>query len=246
MNARVGLLLIALLVVCSAQLGVAHSTELNIKESNLRNLEMDEQKFLQNIGGDGHLSFRGLELRRDQACAISMDLTFSEPMSRAAVFEVFWHTAGSGFSERHKAAFLINQKDTHQSQRFIVPLCKLFHYSGNINQPAGQKSIAGIRIDYPSNRTIAIRFDSLQLLDAVQTNTLLLQRPAGVKFLEPYERLSPAAFTSMDVVLPKLFFAFEEGLNRLWQDKAFLIFWLLLICLLFALILRSVLRQDAL
>ncbi|MFT5137701.1 MAG: hypothetical protein ACI8XV_002743, partial [Arenicella sp.] len=37
---------------------------------DIKNLQFDEQGFLRNTSSDGYFTFRGLDLRRDQACAI--------------------------------------------------------------------------------------------------------------------------------------------------------------------------------
>lgn len=208
-----------------------------------KNLEVDQQGFMRNIGSDGYFTFRGLDLRRDLGCAIRMDMEFDKPMSRPGLFEVFWHEPNAGFRESLKAFVLINQADTLERKVFVIPLCKLFHYSGNINKAHLQAAVAGLRFDYPSNKDIGIKFHSIKFIDAQKTLSLLSEAPANTVILEPYERLSPEAATSLDVIVPKLFFIFEEGLSRLWVDKGFLFFWLLMILGLKLLILRSFLRK---
>jgi len=61
--------------------------------------------------------------------------------------------------------------------------------------------------------------------------------------LVPYERIAGHSATSLDVVIPKLIFSFEEGLSRLKGDIPFFVFWLFLIVLLKWLILMSYVRQ---
>lgn len=209
----------------------------------IKNLEIDEQGFIHNINSDGYFTFRDLDLRRDQACAIRLDMEFDKPMSRPGLFEVFWHEPKAGFRESLKAFVLINPADTAERTVFVIPLCKLFHYSGNINKAHLQAGVAGLRLDYPSNKDIGVKFHSIEFLDAQKMLSLLSEAQANTVILEPYERLSPAAATSLDVLVPKLFFIFEEGLSRLWVDKGFLFFWLLLIVGLKLLILRSYLRK---
>ena len=210
---------------------------------DIKNLQLDEQGFIRNTSSDGYFTFRGLDLRRDQACAIRLDMEFDKPMSRPGLFEVFWHEPDAGFRESLKAFVLINPADTAERKVFVIPLCKLFHYSGNINKAHLQAAVAGVRIDYPSNKDIGVKFHSIEFLDAQTMLSLLSEAPANTVILEPYERLSPEAATSLDVIVPKLFFIFEEGLSRLWIDKGFLFFWLLLIVALKLLILRSYLRK---
>ncbi len=207
------------------------------------NLKVDEQGFMRNTNSDGYFTFRDLDLRRDQACAMRLDMEFDKPMSRPGLFEVFWHEPKAGFRESMKGFVLINPADTAERKVFVIPLCKLFHYSGNINKAHLQAAVAGVRLDYPSNKNIGVKFHSIEFLDAQKMLSLFSEAPSNTVILEPYERLSPSAATSLDVLVPKLFFIFEEGLSRLWIDKGFLFFWLLLIVALKLLILRSYLRK---
>ena len=85
---------------------------------------------------------------------------------------------------------------------------------------------------------------SIELLAGLPDKKLITAGAENIRLLEPYERIDPRAFTSLDVVLPKLYFAAQEGAHRLWQDKAFLIFWLLLIGGFKLLIIRSYLRKN--
>lgn len=207
-------------------------------------LEIKAGGFMRNTGSDSYFTFRDLNVRRELACAIKMDLEFAEPMYRPGLFEVFWHnTEGGGFRESLKAFFIVNQEDSKSRKEFIIPLCKLFHYSGNMNNPTLQSMLGGLRIDYPSNKDISIKLHSIELLDAQQMMDLLSNTPDNLVILEPYERLHPGPATSLDVMVPKLLFIFEEGLSRLWVDKGFLFTWLLLILALKILILRSFLRK---
>ena len=127
------------------------------------NLKVDEQGFMRNTNSDGYFTFRDLDLRRDQACAMRLDMEFDKPMSRPGLFEVFWHEPKAGFRESMKGFVLINPADTAERKVFVIPLCKLFHYSGNINKAHLQAGVAGLRLDYPSNKDIGIKFHSIEL-----------------------------------------------------------------------------------
>jgi hypothetical protein len=207
------------------------------------NIEITEQGFLRNKGSDGYLIFDNLNVRRDQACAIKMAIEFKNPMLRPGLFEIFWHAPGSGFNERQKAFVIVSHADTDEQTTFIIPLCKMYHYSGNLNNPRGQSKVAALRLDFPTNRTIALKLHSLQLLNAQQMRTQLQSTAKGSVILEPYERIRAESFLSFDVALPKLYFAIEEGWSRLQVDISFLLFWLGLILALVMLIVRSLIRQ---
>lgn len=209
-----------------------------------KDLQFNASGFISNTGSDSYFSFRDMSVRRDLACAIKLDMEFAEPMKRPGLFEVFWHgTEGGGFRESLKAFFIVNQEDSKSRKEFIIPLCKLFHYSGNMNNPSLQSMLGGLRIDYPSNKDISIKFHSIELLDAQQMMNSLSNAVDNSVILEPYERLHPGPATSFDVIVPKLFFIVEEGLLRLWVDKSFLFTWLLLIAALKILMLRSFIKK---
>lgn len=227
-------------------LSPAAANRLDIANAQLHNLTATADGFLANVGSDGYLTFRGLDLRRDQACGITLDLEFRTPLERPGIFEFFWRSAEQGFAEQRKAFVIINQADTLERHKFMIPLCKLYHYSGNLNLPERQARIEGLRLDYPANKDIELKFHAIDLLSAVEMNELIRSRTLDPLILEPYERVSANSFTSFDVALPKFYFAFEEGLHRLGRDKAFLVVWLVMIIGLLLLMLRSVLRQKRL
>lgn len=242
------LILFAACVVTGAALALneQNTTPLSAAQAQMRNLQVTDQGFIANTGTDGYLIFSGLEISRDQACGITLDIEFKLAMPRPGIFDIFWRSSKQGFSEQRKAFVLINQSDTKTRQQFMIPLCKLYHYSGNLNQPDRQALIHALRIDYPANKEIALKFHSIGLIDAETMTEQLQQRRQGIVILEPYERVSYRSFTSFDVALPKLYFAFEEGLHRVSMDKKFLFVWLLMIASLMALMLRSVLRKERL
>ena len=208
----------------------------------LKNLESEGNGFLFNTTTDGYLVLDQLSSARDQACGLLVDIEFSQPMFRAGIFDIFWRGEQQGF-HRHRSAFvIINRSWSEQRNRYLIPLCKLYSYSGNLNRPLLQNPIEALRLDYPSNKDLSLKFHQIEIINAVALEKLI-KNPGDTIILEPYERLGGASFTSLDVVFPKIFFAFEEGLKRFWQDKAFLIFWLILIVGLKLLILRSILAQ---
>ncbi len=221
----------------------SQAIELEIDQSNLRNLVVDGDGFIKNTTGDGYLSFRDLTLSRAQACAIRLDLEFKSPMIRPAIFEVFWHAPDQGSSEKKKSFVIIHQDDTTERREYVIPLCKLYHFSGNLNQGQRQGAIAGLRFDYPTKRTTEIKFHSISTLNGDELLSLIEQSDSNISMLEPYERIDARSFTSLDVILPKLFFAFEQGLKRLSYDKVFTFSWLLMMLSILVLIVRSYLRQ---
>lgn len=208
----------------------------------LKDLSGDEQGFLANTSTDGFLVMGGLDLPRQQACYLLLELEFKQPMFRPGMFEIFWAVTPNAFSEAQKARVMLSHKDTNQANTFVVPLCKLYGFSGNLSAPHYQQNIVGLRLDYPMNRDIAIKISRFELLsnDALQE---LMQDTEWV-VLEPFERLSGGAFRSFDVVIPKVFFGVEDGLKRLGQDWPFLVFWLLLILSAIGLLIRGLPRQS--
>lgn len=235
---------LCLLICCCVVAGPAFSVSLQLGQAQMHNVERDDQGYIRNQTNDGYVTFRDLNLSRDQACAIKMDLEFKHAMLRPGIFEVFWHGPNDGFSEKKKAFVVINHKDTRQRKTYIIPLCKLFHFSGNINQSIRQGQIAGLRLDYPAKRTTDIKFHSIETVNSNELAILISESRPNMRLLEPYERINAKSFTSLDVILPKLYFAFEDGLKRLSYDKAFTFIWILMMFSLLVLILRSVLRQQ--
>ena len=219
---------------------------LDLEQAQMRNLERDPQGYIRNQNNDGFITFRQLKLSREQACAIKIDLEFKQAMFRPGIFEIFWHAPNEGFSEQNKAFVIINHRDSQKRKSYVIPLCKLFHFSGNINRSQGQGPIAGLRIDYPAKRITEIKFHSIETMTSDELFTLIKQADPQIRVLEAYERVNAKSFTSFDVIVPKLFFAYEEGLKRLTYDKVFTFVWLLMMFSLLVLIVRSVLRQQRL
>lgn len=207
-----------------------------------KDLVTDTLGYISNTTGDGYLVLNNINLNRAQMCGLQISLEFKETPQRATVFDLYWRTAQTGFSESQKSFFMINQKEAANKNTYIVPLCKLFSFSGNLNQPLQQANIIALRFDYPPNKDIALRIENIQFLDS-ETLSRESYGASEVIIVEPYERVSADSFTSLDVIIPKLIFAFEEGLKRLSSDVPFLIFWLVLIFLLKGLILLSYTRQ---
>lgn len=219
---------------------VAYSFAPSMSDARLKDLEFDEQGYLTNTSSDGFAVFDGFNISRDQACGLSLSLSFKKALSRPVLFDVYWRTARLGFSEAQKGFFLINQTDTRTPTTFIVHLCKLYNFSGNLNQPLHQENLTALRLDFPPNKNLSIKIDSIELLDSASIPQLSSEQ---IKMVEPYERIPARSFTSFDVVLPKLTLIFEHGLQRLAGDLVFLIIWLLSIVLLTSIILRSFIRQ---
>ena len=208
----------------------------------LKDFDEDEFGYLRNTGSDSFLIINNLDLTRQQACNLHLEMHFQEALFRPAVFEVFWAINNHGFMESQKGFFIINQAHTAATHSFVVPLCKLYHFSGNLNRPDYQRNITGLRLDYPGNKFVSVKFNTIELLSNEQAKQLFEQNKDAIK-VEPYERVAARAFTSLDAILPKLVFTFEDGLARLSVDKGFLITWLLLIAGLLFLLLRSFRRS---
>ena len=209
---------------------------------HLRDFEEDAQGFLTNTGNDSFIVIDNLDLPRQQACNLLLSLDFKETFERPGLFELFWSVKTGVFRERQKGRFIINQSDTTQANSFLIPLCKLYNFSGNLNVPDYQRNITGFRLDYPGNKKVSIRFNTIAFLSTTQANEFLKNN--DVITLEPYERVNGQSFTSLDSIIPKILFAFEDGLKRLTIDKGFLIFWLLVIASLIFLLLRSFLTSS--
>lgn len=207
----------------------------------LNDLQTDTLGFMQNTSGDGFLVLNDISLNRAQMCGLLLTIEFKDAPFRASLFDVYWRTSKSGFSESQKGFFVVNEKDAIGKNTYLIPLCKLYGFSGNLNQPQNQANITSIRIDYPPNKTLALRFDEIRFVDS--RTTIEMAGDDAVIVIEPYERMEGRSFTSLDVIVPKLIFAFEEGLKRLTKDVPFLVFWLLLIIALKGLILWSYVRQ---
>lgn len=189
----------------------------------LKDLIANEQGYLQNTSSDGFLVFKGLNKPRANACGLLVDAEFSEAPLSPFVMEIFWSTERHGFTERQKTFFVVKRDLDKKQQRFIVPLCKLYLYSGNLNVPAWQGNITSIRLDYPPDRDLAIKFNEFRLINHAETF-----EQDGLHY-EPIERVNTAALLSLDVLLTKFILINKEGMQRLLADKAFLIVWVLMI-----------------
>lgn len=206
-------------------------------------LETDLDGYLRNTSSDSYFVIDDLDLSREQSCGLSFRMSFRKPLDKPTIFDIYWRTAKLGFSEANKAFFIVNNVDSTLPTDYIVPLCKLHGFSGNVNKSALQENISSIRLDYPSDKFISVKFDNLELIDSKAVSLISKSSSDEIKFLEPYERVSASAFTSLDVVIPKLFFSFEHGIKRLGSDVGFLVFWLLLLGLLMFLLIRSLMRE---
>ena len=202
-----------------------------------RYMDIDESGYVSNTTSDSYLILNGFDLPRDQACFIVIDAEFKEPMFRPGLFEAFWAVNPGAFSEKQKARFLISHKNTHSRTMFIVPLCKLYNFSGNLDSPHHQRNIVGLRLDYPMNRTVGLKIRRLDLIGLKELK--MLEQESEIVELEAFERLSGNSFTSLDVVVPKIYFALESGWKRLSQDLLFLGVWLALIFGLLFLLIRG-------
>lgn len=208
----------------------------------LTNLAVDDQGFTYNTSSDGFISMGGFDLPRSQACNLLLDFDFKEPMFRPGLFEVFWASDPGAFGEQQKARFLISHKHTSKPTLFVIPLCKLYSYSGNLNQPHHQRNIVGLRLDYPMNRVISIKLNQIRLYSNAEFAKFeQTQQRNGVTIipLEPFERLSGTDFRSFDVAIPKVYFGIENGLSRMTNDLPFLLFWGLILLLFIILFVRS-------
>lgn len=239
MRNLVGLTICAFILFSSASMAFTQSEQFSDYE--LKDLQSDQQGFIQNTSGDGFLVLNNIDLNRAEMCGLSMIMEFKEPPFRATVFDLYWRTAQTGFSESQKGFFIVNEKDARFKNSYAIPLCKLYNFSGNLNQPQNQANITSFRIDFPPNKTVAVRFETIRFVDSFALSQLMSIDEGVV--LEPYESVSGRSFTSLDVIVPKLIFAFEEGVKRFVSDVPFLIFWLLLIVILKGLMLWSYMRQ---
>lgn len=235
--------LVAIFCLVISSNTMALSLDSYMASATLKDITKDDQNYLSNTSGDGFFTIGGLDLPRGQACGLSLTLNFKEGFEKPAIFEIFWRTKKTNYSERQKAFFIINQEDSKQTKTYLVPLCKLYNFSGNLNQPVQQGNISGLRFDYPGNKKLAIKFEAIELLNSESFDKLLKNQSSEHVLLGAYERIEPRSFTSLDVIIPKLLFSFEEGLGRLTKDMAFFVFWLLLIIGLTLLIVRSFIRE---
>ena len=202
-----------------------------------RYMDVDDRGYVSNATTDSYLILNGFNLPRDRACYLLMDAEFKEPMFRPGLFEAFWAVYPGAFSEKQKARFLISHKNTNSRTVFVVPLCKLYSFSGNLNSPRYQRNIVGLRLDYPMNRTIGLKIHRLDLIGLNELTTL--KQESEIVELEAFERLSGKPFTSLDVAIPKIYFGLESGWKRLSQDLPFLIVWLMMIFGLLFLLIRG-------
>ena len=204
----------------------------------LRNLVENERGFLKNTSNDGHIILSNMMLTREQMCGVIFSIEFENTPLKPSLFDVYWRTSKHGFREGQKATFIISHQSAVQKNQYLLPMCKLYGFSGNVNSPEKQANVTGFRIDYPANKDL-----SLKITDLAFTDSKSLSDIKNTIVLEPYERVSAKSFASFDVVIPKLIFAFEEGLKRMTADKLFLVFWLFLIFVLKCLVLLSFMRQ---
>ncbi len=210
-----------------------------LKGLKLKELKFDEAGFLKNTSTDGFFTLQGFDLPRGQACNLLLDLEFAQPLFRPAMFEIFWSTSSGAFAESQKARFLVNHQQTIEPTRFILPLCKMYRFSGNLNSPNLQRNITGFRFDFPVNRTVSLKISRFSPLSATELESALTETVNTTVFLEPYEKIPGRGFTSIDVVMAKVFFALEDGLSRLAGDRWFLLFWLTMILICLLLLVRS-------
>ena len=205
----------------------------------LRNLVENERGFLENTSSDGHIILTNMTLTREQMCGVIFSIEFENTPLKPSLFDVYWRTTKHGFTEGQKATFIISHQSAAQKNQYLLPMCKLYGFSGNVNSPEKQANVTGFRIDYPPNKDLSLKITDLSFIDS---NFLSADNNNAI-VLEPYERVSAKSFASFDVVMPKLIFAFEEGLKRMTADKLFLVFWLILIFVLKCLVLLSFMRQ---
>ena len=226
--------------VASAESEVMSSHEQSLNRLNLNQLEYDQDGYLASTGTD---SFWTIDLNQTRAdsCYLSFDASFKEAASRPRIFELFWSTKPNAFSKNSKAFIVITPEQMAADNRFVVPLCKLYGFSGNLNKPSMQANLSGIRFDYPPNEQLAIKFHRIELFSRADIEAF--DQGESIH-LEPIERISSAAYTSADVFVTKLVFAFEDGIVRLGRDKVFLIFWLISLSALTFLFIRSFLTAG--
>ncbi|MBX2847633.1 MAG: hypothetical protein KTR16_04885 [Acidiferrobacterales bacterium] len=208
----------------------------------LTNVTADEKGFLKNTNNDGQLVIDSLNLKRSDMCGVLLTLEFKTSPLRATLFEVYWASEKANFSEHQKGFFFINQSDTEKENKYALSLCKLFNFSGNLHQSLQQANITAFRLDFPPNKNIDISVSSIAFLNS-QALTKEINEDDDIIKTEVYERVPAKSFITLDVIIPKLIFAFEEGLQKISKDLAFLIFWLFLIFILKLLLLRSFARQ---
>ena len=236
--------LLVLMIVNCCFSGVAHALQISqpVTDFQFRNINSDDQGYLSNTTNDGHLILGDLNLTRDQMCGILLSIEFKVTPLRATLFDVYWRTAKTDFSENQKGFFFINQDDARKPSKYLLPLCKLFNFSGNLHNASLQNNITGFRLDFPPNKDVVLRIQSIDFLNA-QGMVNVVNENSDIVTTEVYERIQARSFMTLDVIIPKLIFAFEEGLQRLYKDVPFLMVWLLIIFLLKLLLLGSFIRQ---
>ncbi len=237
---------VVLFVISALVSGAGKATTTNLLEFAWEYKDLaDRQGFLTNTSRDGFFKVSGLDLTRDNACFLAMEIEFSEPILRPALFEFFWATKPNAFAEQRKARFLINHKTSGEPSLYLIPLCKLYGFSGNLDMPLRQTNISSVRLDYPMNRTVGLKFHQATLLSSDVGEALLNEKASEIVLIEPYERVIASSFRSLDVILPKLYFSFEDGARRLGADIGFLLFWLSLILTLIGIIIwRTVTKVN--
>lgn len=237
-----GLLVLSVVSCCLSSQATALQASQTVTDFQYRNINIDEQSYLNNTTNDGHVIVDNLNFTRDQMCGVLLSIEFRRVPLRATLFDVYWRTAKTDFSENQKGFFFINQENASTPNKYLLPLCKLFNFSGNLHNSSLQDNITGFRLDFPPNKDVVLRIQSVEFLNNQEIYNFIGDNP-DVVTTEVYERIQARSFTTLDVIIPKLIFAFEEGLQRLYKDVSFLVFWLLIIFLLKILLLGSFFRQ---
>jgi hypothetical protein len=237
---RIVLFVILTCVWINAQALVTQSGNLDVA---YKDIDLLDSGVMVNVSSDSYITFNSLNLSREQACGLMFKLSFSESFSKPAIFDFYWRTKSSGFSEADKGFFILNYLPEESSRSYVLPLCKLYNYSGGLNNPEKQANITGFRLDFPANKKLHVSLTDVSFLDSQALAKYLTESSESTVVIEPYERVSGSSFTTLDVVLPKLFFALEHGLDRLKKDLGFLIFWLFSLLLLIALVIRSFVQE---
>ena len=236
------LLLIMSLSAAAENVDIENQEFINIgdKQALFENIEIDGD-YLSNINSDGYIIINDIDLPRSKVCSLLISLEFKSPMKRPGVFDVYWKTKEHGFTEQQKGFFIISHKDTITPKHFVIPLCKLYNFSGNLNRPEFQQNIDSIRFDYPASKNISLKINKIEFLTNIETQ-LLLNKTTTVEYLvvEPYEWITGKSFTSLDLIMPKLMFALEDGVRKIIKDIPFLIFWVSLVVVLKLLIVVSI------
>ena len=191
----------------------------NMAEWGQTQLKTKANGFTVNTGGDAYFVIQNLEIPRASIRAIRLEFEVEKKLTRPILMEFFWRSATLGFSEHEKAMFVVNPNNVSNEYDIILPIYKLYNFSGNLNYGVYQEPVIQFRIDYPMLHKVSMKFENIEYF--ADNNY-----PQGSTVMELHETIAADNFLNGDVIVPKFIDLFVTGLKKFTQDWLFTLFWL--------------------